>query len=86
MAGGIKVRFAFGGPGLFLLESSSPFSTEERESVYYRCDTDALCRLLDPYLEKYPELLTLEEAEDCRLSTYLMKEAEYEYGSFGYRQ
>lgn len=81
MTDGTSVRFAFGAPGLLLLESSSPFSTEERESVFYRCDFAALFALLDPYFQEYAAQLSQEEREDCRPSQYLMKEKEYAYGS-----
>lgn len=79
-ADGTALRFAFGAPGLLLLESSSPFSTEERESIFYRCDFAALSALIDPYFEEYPAQLSQEEREDCRPSQYLMKEREYAYG------
>ncbi len=81
MTDGTSVRFAFGAPGLLLLESSSPFSTEERESVFYRCDFAALFALFDPYFQEYAAQLSQEEREDCRPSQYLMKEKEYAYGS-----
>lgn len=77
---GTARRFAFGAPGLLLLESGSPFSTEERESIFYRCEFAALFALVDPYFEEYPAQLSQEEREDCRPSQYLMKEKEYVYG------
>ena len=79
-ADGTAQRFAFGAPGLLLLESGSPFSTEERESIFYRCEFAALFALVDPYFEEYPAQLSQEEREDCRPSQYLMKEKEYVYG------
>mgnify|MGYP000016482174 CR=1 FL=1 len=84
---GERLPFAFGAENLLLRQVSSPFSTEEYESVFYRCDYDALRKLCDPYFSKYPsESLSHEEIEVSRPSWYLLKEAEYEYGSFGGRQ
>ena len=54
--------------------------TEERESIFYRCDFAALFALVDPYFAEYPARLSQEEREDCRPSQYLMKEKEYVYG------
>lgn len=84
---GERLPFAFAAGNLLLRQVSSPFSTEEYESVFYRCDYDALRKLCDPYFSKYPnETLSQEEREVSRPSQYLLKEAEYAYGSFGYRQ
>ena len=84
---GTKEKFAFGGDGLLLRETGSPFSTEARESMYYRCDCDALEALCEPYFRQLPgERLSAEELAACRPSLFLLKEAEYEYGSFGWRQ
>lgn len=84
---GERLPFAFGDGGLLLRQVSSPFSTEKAESVFYRCNYDALKKLCEPYFSSYPDTpLSQEEAALSRPSRYLQKEAEYEYGRFGYRQ